>query len=138
MLTTGHGCTCPGEVLTYECTAVGGGAMVWQGSAFNCENSNKITLLRIEEYKGTCNGGNIVGRSLIVEDNYHTSQLSVTINLDMVGKDVQCAILNETTETIIGQQIITLTGIKFKYKMPMYDLIPEFTQFLSLLLRTSI
>ena len=91
-----RGCTCPGEILTYECTVEGAGATVWKGSAFNCRSANDgITLLhsRFDLSGGTdgeCNNGAIVGRSLRVEDNYYTSLLSVTITPDMTGRSITC------------------------------------------------
>ena len=89
---------------------------MWKGSAFNCRSSSDgITLLhsRYNLSGGTddeCNNGAIVGQSLRVEDNYYTSQLSVTITPDMTGRSITCIHDNGTATDIIGWQTIT-TGI---------------------------
>ena len=88
------GCACPGDTLTYECTAVGAGSTIWTGSAFNCSNSNYMILLLHSHFSstkgdyGSCTNGAIVGRSLSAEGNYFTSQLNVTVTSDTAGKTI--------------------------------------------------
>ena len=94
-----NGCICSGDVLTYECTAMGTEvATIWTGSAFDCPASNNmITLLHsrflYNESSGIyhCNNGAIVTRSLSFEGNSYTSQLNVTVTPDIGGKTIKCA-----------------------------------------------
>ena len=67
---------------------------VWRGSAFDCENSNnEITLLHsrfVNGTIGTCNNGFIVGQNVRVENGTRfTSQLSITISPDIIGKSIE-------------------------------------------------
>lgn len=107
-------CVCPGFSVTYECTVRGteNGFTVWQGSAFNCA-SNEIAL-RHQRYSseegalGECNGGSILGRSLrIAGGSFYTSQLSVRVSHEVMGKTVEC-ILDDinSTSRLIGNAIV--------------------------------
>ena len=87
---------CPGDILIYNCTLMGtpGGVTVWQGEAFDCQNS-EISLLHglftsQDGATGECNDGDIVARSLGVEDNHYTSQLRVTVSTAITGKTITC------------------------------------------------
>ena len=109
------GCTCPGYTSAYECTVLSGfgGATVWKGSAFDCTTSdNEIVLLHSRFQQDarthkTCNNGSITGEAIKVEENYYTSQLHVTVSLDMIGKSIECA--NDGVTMIIGSSIVTIT-----------------------------
>ena len=68
---------------------------VWQGSAFDCPGSNEITLLHNrftsqEGAYGECNNGDIVAKSLGVEGDLYTSQLSVRVSAATTGKNIEC------------------------------------------------
>ena len=85
---------------------------MWQGSAFDCVSSNnEIVLLHSkfssEGYRQICNNGAIVGRSLRVQNDSFSSLLSVSVNSDMIGKDIRCVFDDGTTATLIGRQTIT-------------------------------
>jgi hypothetical protein len=89
-------CPCPGQNLTFECTIVGGGTTVWQGAGvFDCPDfSNEILLRHINfgsSVMGECNAGAIVGRSLRVDGNCYTSQLSVAYSERLNRKNITCA-----------------------------------------------
>ena len=91
------GCVCPGDILTYECTVMGGTATVWTGIAFNCSrfSSTEIVLLhsRFISANGTsfiCNNGAIVVGGLSVDGNNYTSQLNVTVTPETIGKTIEC------------------------------------------------
>ena len=89
-------CPCPGQNLTFECTIVGGGTTEWQGAeVFDCPDFSNEILLRHNNFgstvMGECNAGAIVGRSLRVEDNCYTSQLSVVYSESLNGRNVICA-----------------------------------------------
>ena len=78
---------------------------VWQGSAFECPGSNEITLLNShftsqEGAYGECNNGNIVAKSLRVEGDLYTSQLSVTVSAAITGKNITCVHENVGTRAL--------------------------------------
>ena len=99
------GCICTGDIVTYECTAMETEAIIWTGSAFNCQSSgNEIVLLprSYRIYAVTCNNGAtfIAGQNLALQGNHHTSQLNVTTTPDIAGKTVECHRDNGTTTTL--------------------------------------
>ena len=106
------GCACPGDSMTFECNNIGIGTTVFRGSAFDCESSgNTISLLHSRFHSpngtnGTCNNGAIVGQSLNVEGNCYTSQLHVTISLDLLGKTIECVHDNGTLTEVVGRYLI--------------------------------
>ena len=91
-----NGCVCPGDTLTYECTAMGLGSTIWTGSALHCTNDEIVLIHTRFLYNESgiltsCNNGAIVARILSVEDNNYTSQLNVTITPDTAGETIECA-----------------------------------------------
>ena len=109
------GCVCPGDTLTYTCTARGGpsGATVWFGTAFDCA-INEIVLLHSRFTYGTfatCNNGAIAARSLSIERNNYTSQLNVTINSETAGKTIKCVYDNGVTSTLLYSFILPTSGL---------------------------
>ena len=111
-------CVCPGDTLTYECTAMGGGSTVWTGTAFNCPaNNNELILIHyrfllIKGTSATCNNGAIVARSLSVEgNNNYTSQLNVTVTPDIAAKNIKCLYDNGSTEATLFSWVIPITGL---------------------------
>jgi hypothetical protein len=113
------GCVCPGETLSYECTVMESGYILWTGSAFNyLSSSNEIWFYHIfsTTYK-MCNNGAIVARGLNVEGNNYTSQLNVTITPDTAGQTIDCLHYNLTQDivTCIFSSIIpTITGLSLE------------------------
>lgn len=106
------GCACPGDTLTFTCNAVGGGATIWRGTAFNCSEENNQIRLRHSQFAsadgvvGSCNKGAIVGQSIGKENNCYSSRLNVSIDVLFNNKTVECvqdsfSSTNGTTE--IGQ-----------------------------------
>ena len=110
------GCACPGDILTYECTAVGAGFTIWTGSAFNCSNRDYMILLFHNYFSlakgdyGLCNNGDIVGQSLSVEGNNYTSQLNVTVTSNTAGKTIECSYDDGLIATLIFTLQIPTTG----------------------------
>ena len=105
-------CTCLGHVVTYECTVMRGLGTVWRGNAFDCASSdNEIYLLEShfdssERSSITCNNGMITGRINRIDGGFYTSQLSVTVSSDLIGKNVSCAQSDgSTTDVLIGSPI---------------------------------
>ena len=116
-------CTCPGDVVVYNCHVSGIGFTIWRGTAF-AECTNSQILLRhfaFGESDGTmgfCNGGAIVGRSLRDSADNSTFSSELTINLtsstlDLVSRTVECAYqtIDGRNITIIGSSAIQLTGL---------------------------
>ena len=111
-------CTCIGYPLEFECTAVGLGATIWQGSALNCPSSlNKIQLYHSRfvsgRETGSCNGGNIVASGLDTAEGRYRSQLSIqSLGPEMAGATVECLYDNGIhTHSINNITIIITTGI---------------------------
>ena len=105
-------CSCPGDILTYECNVTGtlGGATVWRGAAYDC-SLYEITLLHSRFADGTfgvCNDGDIVARSLSVEGNNYTSQLNINVTSNIAGKTIDC-VDDDTSNTTIQFSTVTQT-----------------------------
>ena len=93
-------CICPGFNLTFECSILGSGLTVWQGSAFDCVSLSHQILLshnRFEDAIGHCNSGGIVASSISVvpasngtDDQCFISQLRVAVTDAMRNKTVEC------------------------------------------------
>ena len=59
---------CLEGVLVFECSVIGGGSTVWNGTAFDCENSdNEILLLHsrfnASNFTDSCNEDAVVGHA---------------------------------------------------------------------------
>ena len=103
--------------MMFQCSVIGEGNTVYEGSAFDCHSSrNEITLLhsRFSSNSATskvCNNGDIVGKSLRVEDDCYTSQLSVKVSSNLIGKTVKCLYDNgSATETVGMYSIAVING----------------------------
>ena len=93
-LTRLNDCFCSEKSAVFECSVVGTGTTIWQGSAFNC-TSRGIQLLHIahnfENAVEVCNSGAIKGQGLSVfGGNCFISQINITISHTFIGKTVQC------------------------------------------------
>ena len=110
-------CTCPGRVLTYECTITGSGSTVWKGSAFEC-TSGEIVLPHnlfneISTAAGVCNNGLFTAYGIRVVNNSYTSRLNITVSHNTAGKTIQCAYDDGQHEAIIGTDIVSITTGKY-------------------------
>ena len=86
-------CARPGDTLSYECTFMESGYIIWTGTAFICSSTNNNIILSGHYHTGTsrtCNNGAIVARILSAEGNNYTSQLNVTVTSDTAGKTIEC------------------------------------------------
>ena len=107
-------CTCSGDSVTFTCTAIGGEATLWSGSAV--PNSCNITLKhsRFSEIGGAsslCSNQGIVGRSIERINNCYTSQLTVPVNPYSINRTVECAVIhNSTTTSLVGTEVIVTSG----------------------------
>lgn len=111
------GCTCVGYPLLFECTAVGPGATIWKGGAFNCpQSSNEIRLLHSQFLIGTvknCNNGQIVGFASGVPEALHfLSHLTVEVSSEINGTTVECEYDDgNTIHHLLNMEIFTTSGI---------------------------
>ena len=85
----------------------------WNGTAFDCTNTlNEILLLHDnfpDGANGRCNGGQITGRSLSVDNNCYTSQLSVTTSAALNNKTIRCIRNNDVGQMVpIGEILLTV------------------------------
>ena len=69
---------------------------MWQGAqVFDCPDFSNEILLRHNNFDssvmGECNAGSIVGRSLRVDGNRYTSQLTIEYSESLNGKNITCA-----------------------------------------------
>ena len=109
-------CTCPGFILTYECTIMddrASGATVWTGTAFDCpDTENKLIFLHSRftiTYRG-CNGGAISGSGIRTQENRYTSQVNITVDSDMDGGSVECFHENDMGKTLVNNFSIMITS----------------------------
>ena len=91
---------------------------MWQGAqVFDCPDFSNEILLRHNNFgslvMGECNAGAIVGRSLRVDGNCYTSQLSIEYSERLNGKNIICAHDNGfTISSRLSLMIIhSMTGI---------------------------
>jgi hypothetical protein len=112
-------CACLGDVLTYTCTAVGGGNTQWGGTAFDCpDTSNEIVLSHTfyasEGTRGVCNNGAATGRSLgVIDRNCYTSQLNITVQ--KTTSTVQCIHNTDSGPIEIGESSIAAISGRLNY-----------------------
>ena len=109
-------CICSQEAsnttLMYECTTVGPVSTTWRGTAFACQGSGNRILLRHTQFalpggtSDSCNSGNIVGSSYMVDNQCYTSRLNVTYNPALSGETIVCVHNNGASETEIGRSTI--------------------------------
>ena len=108
-------CNCLAQNVTYECTVSGGAFTVWSGSAFMCQGEEiPLRHFGFLAASGECNNGAIIGRGVeITNNNCYTSQLSVRLSLELVGRTVTCSIddgLNSVTQ--VGTTNLTVSTSK--------------------------
>ena len=108
-------CTCLDDDTTYTCEVSGLGFTIWRGSAFDCSAQQNRILLRHMSFEsgtmGSCNGGDIVGRSLGVSENVYTSQITISVTSNLIGRSIECAYsLTGATVTPINSTMIVISG----------------------------
>ena len=128
LISRGKTCTCPGDVLIYECTVVSTnvGLTILKGTPafFDCTgpsgigNSNHLLGLQHGKFdQGVvqhCNNGAVVGRSLKSENGSYTSQFNITVSSDhellQLGGMIECLHDNGSHVSVVGAANITVTG----------------------------
>ena len=111
-------CICPGYEAVFECVVTGGGATIWNVSAFdNCTNDRIILRHSLFNQSGynindTCRGsGQVIGRAVSVVNNSYISQLTINITQSLIGANVVCARQSDGTSLVGMEQIQLITGI---------------------------
>ena len=113
------GPVCVGNILIFECTATGGVSTVWSGTVFSCSSAdNEIVLLHsrfissISNTSNSCNNETVVGQGLYVDHEHnvsrYTSQLNVTIDFTLTGKDITCVLDNGIVTHVVGCHTLSL------------------------------
>ena len=106
--------SCPGDVLTTECTITGDGTTVWRGTAIQCDYGEIILIHN--RFSGprypiaTCNDGAIVAQALGVINDSYISQLNVTVSPELNNTTVECWYDNGTTVIFIRSIQITVSA----------------------------
>ena len=110
-------CVCPGHELRLECTVVGAGFTVWNGSAFSDCSQNRIVLRHSQFGSGIssgCNNGRIIGRSINTTSDSdgikYISQLIIQLDVNdtLEGRNVKCAHLSDTQTITVGTHTVNL------------------------------
>lgn len=91
---------------------MGGGATLWNGTAFDCP-TNEIILRNSRFSTGgisdDCNNGAITGQSVRVDNNCYTSQLNVAVSASLNNKTVRCTLnSNDGTAITVGEASLTV------------------------------
>ena len=115
-----NNCTCPGDILVYNCIVNGKGFTIWKGSAFQCPTVGSMISLQHSTFGGSgtkksCNAGAIIGSSIgvSIDNSTYTSQLliNLTASSSAIGGTVNCVYRNISgSETTIGSAVIQITG----------------------------
>ena len=106
--------SCPGDVLTTECTITGDGTTVWRGTAFQCDYGEIILIHG--RFSGprypiaTCNNGAIAAQGLGVINDSYISQLNVTVSPELNNTTVECWYDNGATAIFIKSIQITVSA----------------------------
>ena len=107
-------CTCLGYTQSYECSILGGGRTIWNGSAFDCPH-NEIQLRHSQfmnsQATGECNNGTITASSIGVSEGFYSSRLNITVVQGIINETIECVhhnIINNEVTTI-GHKILEIT-----------------------------
>ena len=115
LITSQKSCSCPGDILTYECTVEGthGGATVLKGNFIECGSSNELVLYHQKFDEGTtasCNNHTVTGRSVSVENNTYISQFNIEFSLELIGETIECIHDDGALTFVVGNSMINGTG----------------------------
>ena len=109
-------CNCLAQNVTYECTVSGGAFTVWSGSAFMCQGG-EIPLRHVGflEAGGECNNGAVIGRGIEIINNCYTSQLSVLLSPELIGRTITCSVDDGLSSSLVevGTSNLTISTSKF-------------------------
>ena len=99
-----------------DCNIDGGGATIWNGTSFRCQNTNHVIILRhsqinnseIQKIRGVCTNGKIVASAIGIVNDSYISQLNVTVTPEMNNKTVECWHNHNLTDTLVKRMYIIL------------------------------
>jgi hypothetical protein len=111
----GTQCTCAGDTLIYNCSVMGGITTLWRGTAFDCPQGDSAIILCHSQFasnreNGSCNNGDLVGRSIGVVDDCYTSRLNVRVRESFNNKTVQCAFTSSVGTRTIGESLLSVAS----------------------------
>ena len=115
------GCICPNHNIPFQCTTVGGGITVWQGSAFQCPQSSDEIALRHAQFLGSvgvCNDGAICAHAVsILAPDCFISNLTVYITPALDGSTVRCEYDDGTSVTVVHSFTLNITKSELCIKL---------------------
>ena len=89
---------------------MGEGVTVWSGTAFDCaRTNNEISLIHTIDYQRECNNGAVVGRIILNDGSYYTSQLNVSVSSQWNNTTIICAYDSGIVTRTIGSLSMTIT-----------------------------
>ena len=107
------GCICPNHNISFQCTTIGGGITVWQGSAFHCPQSSDEIALRHAQFLGSvgvCNDGAICAHAADIESpDCFISNLTVYITPALEGRTVTCEYDNGLEVILVRSFTLNIT-----------------------------
>ena len=108
----GSECLCPNKLI-FECTITINSteeSLLWNGSAFS--NCGIVLQPFLSWTRSECNEGAIVGSIMGDENSGYLSQLNVTLNFEVIGKNILCFHINSD---VMGQNKVignfSITGL---------------------------
>ena len=105
-------CTCLGCNQIYECQVLGEGATFWKGTAFDClVTNNEIILFHSinSTSQRECNNGAVTGHLIHADNNLYTSQLTVRVSSEMIGRSISCIHDSGGATNAIGSSLLNIT-----------------------------
>ena len=118
-------CACFNEILTFNCTIVGDGTTLWNGTAFVCVSDFNEIPLRHDNFGtpsgagGSCTGGRLIGRSLSSNNNCFTSELLVNASAELNNKTIRCIHRDSQGQMVpVGEVVLTIISRKITNCIP--------------------
>ena len=107
-----HDCTCQGYDQIYECRILGEGATIWKGTVLDCLATNN-EILFLHSINSTsqreCNSGTVTGRLIHTDNNSYTSQLTVRVSSEVIGRNISCIHDSDGATNVIGSSLLNIT-----------------------------
>ena len=116
-------CNCLVQNITYECTVSGGTFTVWSGSAFMCQGG-EISLRHVGFLTaiGECNSGAVIARGIKTNSSRFTSQLTVRLSQELIGRSVTCSVEDGPNLIAVGSGNLTVSTSKLHaYSGPLHS-----------------
>ena len=114
-------CVCYGYNVTYECITMGPGSTIFiVGSTQECEIDLRHSQFDSGAAFGGCMNGAVTGRGIQTDRTLYTSELSVVVNNDSIGKTITCEHYDGLTQRSVGSLPLTLVTILGKLNNSQY------------------